>query len=439
MYSTISAIVFFALAAWYFYRQRLRTQAAEHYRVGDYSEAIRHYTRAIRLHPFDAYSYYCRAASYEKLGNIDAALTDYSTAIKRDRHDGAAYRRRAAIYEQLGNDAAAQADTLEAMRLHPEEDVVSLKKGMDCHKQGNYQEALTHFSQAVESLQKMYDKYQRFGVHMSSEDMNPMIRKRLWVAHFMCGYSRAALGQDDRAITDFDNALQFLSEEANKIGDLSKQHDYSVADIYRYRGISHARLEQWEKALADYDTAAEHGLDTRDLVNRRVWALINLKRWDEALADCDRVTELLDNETDLSDDESTNERSQIHNYRGIVHARSNRHQEAIESYTESLRCVENVWALNNRGETYFELGQFDQALEDFGGAHTLQEDLAIATAGLAVTQHVLGNTDDALALWRTLLEKDSQYADVEWVKTTLHWTDTMVREAGRIIARLGVD
>ena len=46
--------------------------------------------------------------------------------------------------------------------------------------------------------------------------------------------------------------------------------------------------------------------------------------------------------------------------------------------------------------------------------------------------------DEALTLWRTLLEKDSQYADVDWVKATLNWTDSLASEARKNIARLDV-
>ena len=42
-----------------------------------------------------------------------------------------------------------------------------------------------------------------------------------------------------------------------------------------------------------------------------------------------------------------------------------------------------------------------------------------------------------MALWRTLVEQDERFADVDWVKEEFNWADSLADEARKLIARLG--
>jgi hypothetical protein len=57
-------------------------------------------------------------------------------------------------------------------------------------------------------------------------------------------------------------------------------------------------------------------------------------------------------------------------------------------------------------------------------------------AGLAITHRALGNTDEAVHLWRTLVENDTRYTDVDWARGELDWNDTLTDEARKVVALL---
>ncbi len=111
---------------------------------------------------------------------------------------------------------------------------------------------------------------------------------------------------------------------------------------------------------------------------------------------------------------------------------------AIADYTEAIRLYPQDAAAyyNNRGEVYFALKQYDQALDDFKKANELMPGNKFALAGLAITHHAMGNVQEARRLWRVLIGMDEQYRDVEWVKTELNWADPLVEEARKLIAGL---
>ena len=61
---------------------------------GKYDDAIRMYTRTIRLNPDYKPAYNNRGLAYMKLGRYDRAATDFDELIRRDRNDNVARQRR---------------------------------------------------------------------------------------------------------------------------------------------------------------------------------------------------------------------------------------------------------------------------------------------------------------------------------------------------------
>ena len=88
----------------------------------------------------------------------------------------------------------------------------------------------------------------------------------------------------------------------------------------------------------------------------------------------------------------------------------------------------------NRGEVYFELKRYPEALADYQKALELKPDYKFALAGLAVTHHALGNKNEAKRYWQDLLKREPRYSDMDWLQKELNWADALVAEARKLVA-----
>ena len=89
--------------------------------------------------------------------------------------------------------------------------------------------------------------------------------------------------------------------------------------------------------------------------------------------------------------------------------------DKVQWFTDELAQCENegtqVAAYNNRGLAYYELGEFDRALEDYSQAIALDPDYAYAYFGRAYTYYELGRNDEAIADFDQALALDPTYTE----------------------------
>jgi tetratricopeptide (TPR) repeat protein len=86
-------------------------------KLGRHDEAIADYTKAIELDPADDELYLIRGVAYSLKGDLDRAIIDYSRAIEIDGHNSDAYFNRAQAYEARGNSEQSVKDYQGAARL----------------------------------------------------------------------------------------------------------------------------------------------------------------------------------------------------------------------------------------------------------------------------------------------------------------------------------
>ncbi len=72
--------------------------------TGNYDEAIKDYTKAIKYNPKDPAGYIGRAYVYEKTGIYERAIDDYTKAIELVPDDSNLYKARGLVFSLMGKD-----------------------------------------------------------------------------------------------------------------------------------------------------------------------------------------------------------------------------------------------------------------------------------------------------------------------------------------------
>jgi tetratricopeptide (TPR) repeat protein/tRNA A-37 threonylcarbamoyl transferase component Bud32 len=206
----------------------------------------------------------------------DRALEQFGKAIALQQR-AALYRSRARLYLMRGDYAAALADLNEAIRREPRasRDLVDdhLERGKILYRQGKYADALQSFDVAL-TIKPTYQLVEQ-------------ARKAEAAIHQLRAEALLELNR-------FDEALRSLNEVHGAA---------ATSTTYRARGLAHAKLADYTRAIEDYTKAlelerAEGKLSDPLTLAYRGWAyLINdapklaLRDFDEALKqrDCDRV------------------------------------------------------------------------------------------------------------------------------------------------------
>ncbi len=182
-----------------------------------------------------------------------------------------------------------------------------------------------------------------------------MMRPDYAPVYYYRGIARDRLEQWDKALADYSKAIELNPKNAI---------------WWRTRGIVYVRMKQSDKAFADYSKAIE--LDPKNAYYRKVrgFAYAHLGQWDKALADYSKATEL------------DPENPQGWAGRGAACAGLKQWDKALAAYSKAIelhtKAIEappkNARAWINRGHVYAIVGQWDKAAADLVQAVQLDPD-----------------------------------------------------------------
>ncbi len=119
--------------------------------VGSYDEAIKTYTRLIKLDNKSADAYNSRALCYRSQGDFEKSLADYDAAIRLEQENYSHYFGKYYLLAEDGDITSANEVLVKASELDPKtsEDQYNLAK---IHfYQGDYEEALSEFSEGFKN------------------------------------------------------------------------------------------------------------------------------------------------------------------------------------------------------------------------------------------------------------------------------------------------
>ena len=320
-----------------------------------YDLAIKKFDEAIKLDSHYAAAYQGLGVAYAYKGEDELAIRNFSEAIEMSPYNAKSYLSRGNVYAKIGDYKQAIADFEKAHQVQiPRDDIVlpriHLCLGNAYSQVEKYEDAINILEHAIQRLPDLQD---RSGWRPSDDTYN--IAGPL---HYNLGTIYAKIGNEERAISCFKNAIEWsqyehqcksyfhmnLSESHMRLDQLKRAIEYadmaidpfSSFIIYLSRGNFYAKVGKSDKAIEDFNEAMK-----------------NLKSlWYNALTCC---------------------------YRGQVYAKTGNLENAISNFSGAARLQNYhkwiVTAFYNRRNAYLKIGNIEKAAEDFSEAKELDPEL----------------------------------------------------------------
>jgi len=238
--------------------------------------------------------------------------------------------------------------------------------------------------------------------------------------HFYSGNAYYYEGELDKAITNYNRALQFnreLIEAYNNRGitysdkgeldlaiadyNLALPIDSEYVSAYNNRGIVYRKKGELDLAIADYNQALNINPESAFAYNNRGNAYSDKGELDLAIADFNQALQF------------NREYAEAYNNRGIVYRKKGELDLAIADYNLALQIdSEYAEAYNNRGNAYSDKGELDLAIADYNLALQFNREYAEAYNNRGIVYSDKGELDLAIADYNLALQIDSEYAEV---------------------------
>lgn len=288
----------------------------QQYEKGEYALALEYLNEALHLMPDHSMAYYYRASAKEHLNDIKGAITDYNILIHFD----------------------------------PTMNEAFFNRGMLRYKLEDYSGAIEDFttllSMPAPNTQAVYFKSTSYGDGgPGATGIITMYSKDADIYNYL-GLSRTKLGDIERALKDFNKALQINATDAN---------------IFVNRGLAYAANNEQEFANNDFRKALEIEPD-------HAIALFNLTM---ASDDTQKDIALYDQMISKNEDFPS-----AYINRGLIKFRAGKFEEALTDYNTAVKLdPSNTIALLNRALTYEKLERYTEAIKDLDKTIQLDPDL----------------------------------------------------------------
>ncbi|MCB0210164.1 MAG: tetratricopeptide repeat protein [Anaerolineae bacterium] len=192
------------------------------------------------------------------------------------------------------------------------------------------------------------------------------------------GTSYAALDNHQRAIEDFDQAVQLKPDNAF---------------AFRSRGKSYAVLGNHQKAIENFTQAIKLRPDAAFFFYYRGESYAALGNHQQAIKDFDQAIELMP------------EAAFILHSRGESYAALSNHQQAIEDFDQAIKLIPDAAVIfYDRGTSYVALEDYERAIEDFDQAIQLKPKFGGAFLFRGWAYKALGELEAAISDYEKILE-----------------------------------
>jgi CHAT domain-containing protein/Flp pilus assembly protein TadD len=281
-----------------------------------------------------------------------------------------------------------------AIQIDPNLAVAYNNLGIALYRQGRLQEAADAYYEAIRldaNLANAYNNLAEVLVELGQPQEAERIRSQA---------SAIPSDANSRNVIDYINqgralANQGKHEEAIAAYNIALDFNPTLGVIYNNLGNSLQSLDRFEEAIEAYRRAIELTPTLVAAYNNLGFVLNELNRSEEAQDVYDQVNALDPRLIALRDPDSAT--AEDFNTLGRVLRSQNRREEAIAAYTRAIELDNQLAAAyNNRGVAYAELGQLDQAIEDYQVA-TFLDPTPTQYVNLGNALRAAGRIDEAIA------------------------------------------
>lgn len=192
-----------------------------------------------------------------------------------------------------------------------------------------------------------------------------------------------AQGETDRALADFNKAVDIGYREAN---------------AYSSRGLLLASMGQHPKAVQDFSIALEKASPDPSTVLHRASSYLAMREFDRAIADYSTAVAIQP------------ENPALYAQRASAFKLSGNLDKAREDYSRMIELApKNSSAWMGRGFVHFQLEQYAAAIEDFSQVIELSPGSALAYNNRGYNRQLLGQFPEALADYQQALDLSPDY------------------------------
>lgn len=236
-----------------------------------------------------------------------------------------------------------------------------LQDGEAAFTQGNYEEALALYNQALELDSELATVYNNRGL--------------VYVD----------LTEHEQALADFNQALAL---------------DPNHTKAYSNRGMLHLKLGDYEQAIADTSQAIELDDTVAEAYSNRGEAYRNLGDFEQALADYNIAIDLKPTLFNAL------------NNRGTLYQQTGEYGLAIADFTQALELNPDLlMSYFNRGVTHYSMGDYEAAIADFETSIELDSTFILGYSSLGGTYYDLEEYETAIGYYTQVLELDPNNDD----------------------------
>ncbi|MEZ6043330.1 MAG: tetratricopeptide repeat protein [Planctomycetaceae bacterium] len=290
------------------------------------SIAIESLSQAIGIQPDDANLFRMRADVYVLQGEMANARADFSTAVRLNPKNADLYNFRGYFLMSQGLMAEANQDFETAVSLNPQMAAAWNNKGLVALAQNDHKSALLDFTKAIEVDSTYVDGWNNRG------------------------FARMKLEQYEDALADVKQAIQL---------------DDKYPTAWNNCGLICLKMEKFDEAEKAFTRLIElEPMDSRWLSHRYA-ALTKLGRFEDAQKDAQQV-EWLTELNELSRDAAANARKPEAWIRRAQHLMNGQqYGAAIQDYTRAILVSPgNCLALAGRAEAWMKTGDMKKAMAD---------------------------------------------------------------------------
>lgn len=437
-----------------------------HQLTNQYDGAINDYSESLKLNPSNYFALNGRGWMYINKNELDKAYADFTKSIEINKSsiNALAFANRAEVLRKQGKLSEAQTDLNEALRLNDKLQMAilvrdslqaDLKRVAEEKKNPPTQgsppgpssapSTTAHDASAIRArgataLQqgKWGDAINAFSTLIQAGSANPADFDSRGMA-----YASKQPPDTDAAMADYTRAIALtghdwrpharravlfvqrnqLREALNDANAAINDHKGNEAAVFILRGRIYLAQANTDEAWQDFNKATELAPESADAYMLRGLASADASR--RGLDACRRQTEkqrnlvggpcsrpidFLDAQMDFRTALAKNPKlAQAHFELGRVMQDLNRHQDAVDAYTEAIRInPAYAAAYNNRGVAYNNLKKPEPAFFDYSEAIRHDPRLAVAWANRGDLYANAGQRNDAIGDYRKALSLDEK-------------------------------